>query len=988
MGNNQPNRLFKATIATALMTGAVVATGPAVTKAETKTFTDVRDIPTHHFYEAVMKYTAAGMMNGYADGTFKPGQNITRQDAAKLLALVLDLDLEKTDNPNFKDVSKNHPYYKYIAALVEEGIISGYEDNTFRPNDSLTRAQMAKILVLGFELDEMKNVRLPFSDINAKQWHIEFVRSLYGHEITTGTTPTTFSPNAHVTRGQMASFVLRGEAFITPKVDENQVAVDAAVALLKTGTVNVARGPLASDETKAAAVNKYAASLMTDKGITVKASEGKTAGAYIITLSKGEAKVEKSIEVKFDYAADDRFVTDVKAVNAKQVEIHFTTPVAKSSVLDATNNVKNIAFTMVSGSTVNPGTLTGALSEDGKVLTITANWIFDGEYAFKATSAITSAKGEKFEDHTSILKAVDKTGPKYVSGSATAKTATNTFHVNFDEPVNAAGVIAYVNDQPATVANSSTNPNELIITVNKAVAAGTTAKVRLLNVKDYKNNFAEPNPVNVDITISADTVAPTVTNVKVLGENRIEVTYDKDMNLASFVNHARLVHSNGQIIPLTATAGQNSKTVILTGSGIFYNDKYDAVLFIDSDVKDTVGNTAKTYSTTVTMVKDKTAPLLETVEYKGGKIVTSFSKEVVLNGNQTIQAINQKTGVSTPIFVNSSNVAIVNNTLTISQSLPNGDYMLRVPANTVVDKSSARNANQLATVLFTVTNEASYDVVRPYVSGIASTPSQPGTLPGTEQTVTYTAIDADSGIDLTTVQDVNNYTLDGRPLPVGSYVATTFSGPADRATTVSVTVHIPSALINETKIVPFTVNNIRDNAGNILAVPGFGNVTMVSGLSPTLTSARVVGNNGLLFTFSEVVQNVDTKDFQLIINNHRVPTSALNRIEPNMSVSDTYSTTVMASVAKDVIYNGVANQDVVYIDTDYSNGYTIGDLVLEVLPVNNNYPVGKHNWTVNLRSNKINDLRIQLVADSDSNSAVRNLQNNLAHFNTEITVSR
>ena len=985
MGHNQPNRLFKATIATALMTGAVVATGPALTKAETKTFTDVRDIPTHHFYEAVMKYTAAGMMNGYADGTFKPGQNITRQDAAKLLALVLDLDLEKTDNPNFKDVSKNHPYYKYIAALVEEGIISGYEDNTFRPNDSLTRAQMAKILVLGFELDEMNNVRLPFSDINAKQWHIEFVRSLYGHEITTGTTPTTFSPNAHVTRGQMASFVFRGEAFITPKVDENQVAVDAAAALLKTGTVNVARGPLASDETKLAAVHKYAASLMIDKGITVKASEGKTAGMYSITLTKGEAKVEKSIDVKFDYAADDRFVADVKAVNAKQVEIHFTTPVAKSSVLDATSNVKNMTFTMVSGSTVNPGTLTGSLSEDGKVLTITANWIFDGEYAFKATSAITSAKGEKFEEHTSILKAADKTGPKYVSGSAAAKTATNTFNVNFDEPVNAAGVIAYVNDQPATVANSSTNPNQLIITVNKAVAAGTTAKVRLQNVKDYKNNFAEPNPVNVDITISADTAAPAVTNVKVLGENRIEVTYDKDMNLASFVNHARLVHSNGQLIPLTATAGQNSKTVILTGSAIFYNDKYDAVLFIDSDVKDKVGNNAKTYSTTVTMVKDKTAPLLETVEYKNGKIVSSFSKEVVLNGNQTIQAINQKTGVSTPIYVNSSNVAIVNNTLTISQPLPNGDYLLRVPANTVVDKSSARNANQLATVLFSVTNEASYDTVRPYVSGIASTPIQPGTLPGIEQTVTFTARDEDSGIDLTTVQDVNNYTLDGRALPIGSYVTTTFSGPADRATTVSVTVHILSASISETKIVQFTVNNIRDNAGNILAEPGYGNVTMVNGSSPELTSAKVVSRHSLVMTFNEAVTGVDKNDFIIRLNGLAIPSSALTTVQQSNTEMNTFVTSILGSVANNVLYNGVV-QDLIYLDTDGFPGYTANDLVIEVLDHTRYSGHSSNTVSVDLLSNYITDSRVELVYDR--HSPVRNAQGVLAKFNSQVNVSK
>ncbi|WP_248513573.1 S-layer homology domain-containing protein, partial [Sporosarcina sp. NCCP-2222] len=531
MRKERPAKLFKATLATTMMTGAIVAAGPLATKAEAQSFSDVKNIPSHHFYDAVMKYTEAGMMSGYPDGTFKPGQNITRQDAAKLLALVLDLDMNQVVDPGFKDVSKSHPYYRYIAALVEAGIISGYEDNTFRPDDSLTRAQMAKILVLGFNLDDMANVRLPFTDINSKQWHMEFVRSLYGHEITTGTTPTTFSPNAHVTRGQMASFVFRGEAFLEPKVDENQVAVDAAVALLKAGTVNVSRGPLATNETKLAAVDKYVASLMTDKSITTKAAEGKTAGSYVVTLSKGDAKAEKTIDMKFDYAADDRFITDVKAINSKQVEVHFATPVSKSSVLDATNAVKNISFTMVTGATVNPGQLTGKLSEDGKTLTITANWFFDGEYAVKTTDALQAVSGGKFEEYTAILKAEDKIGPKYVSGSAAAKTSTNTFHVVFDEPVNASGVIAYVNDIQASVANNAGNPNQLTLTTNKAIASGTTAKVRLVNVKDYKNNLSTPNPIEADITISTDTTVPTVTDVKVLGENQVEVTYDKDMNL-------------------------------------------------------------------------------------------------------------------------------------------------------------------------------------------------------------------------------------------------------------------------------------------------------------------------------------------------------------------------------------------------------------------------------------------------------------------------
>src|SRR5690606_38073392 len=96
---------------------------------------------------------------------------------------------------------------------VNAGIIKGYEDNTFRPQGNLTRAHVAQMLVLGYELEEENLSNLPFKDINKKQWFANYIQTLYANEITTGTTPTTFSPNAFVTRGQVASFLNRSEKF-------------------------------------------------------------------------------------------------------------------------------------------------------------------------------------------------------------------------------------------------------------------------------------------------------------------------------------------------------------------------------------------------------------------------------------------------------------------------------------------------------------------------------------------------------------------------------------------------------------------------------------------------------------------------------------------------------------------------------------------------------------------------------------------------------
>ncbi|GKV57340.1 hypothetical protein NCCP2222_32870 [Sporosarcina sp. NCCP-2222] len=403
-------------------------------------------------------------------------------------------------------------------------------------------------------------------------------------------------------------------------------------------------------------------------------------------------------------------------------------------------------------------------------------------------------------------------------------------------------------------------------------------------------------------------------------------------------------------------------------------------------MKDTVGNDAATYSKSVTLMKDTIPPALTTVEYKDGKIVATFTEDISASGNTSIMLIDQKTGVSTPITLrNGVNATFANNTLTISQVLPNGDYQLRLSANTVVDKAARPNANQLATMYFSVTNNVSNDTVRPVVVGVTNTPVNPGVSPGVEQTATFTAVDDESGINLVTVQDINNYTWDGKALPYGSYVTTNFAGTSDKATNVVVTVHVPSSEIKETKTALFTVNNIRDNAGNILAAPGKGNVTFVSGANPELIAARVgASNNSLVLTFSEAVLGVDAKDFLVSINQVAVPTSALGPVQPSYT-DNTYGTTIWGSIAVNVDING-DKKDVVYLDTDGISGYSYGDLVLEVLSRDTNRTNSLNTYSINLLDNKIYDLRVRLVRDASS--PVQNRQGNEAKFNTDVYVNK
>lgn len=233
-------KLFRASLATTVATGALVAAVPTFTQAaETKgaSFSDVKD--THQFYEAIKSLTSRGVINGYEDGTYKPGQQISRAHAAKIMALALGLDTKNVVDPGFKDVKKDHPYYGHIAALVNAGVIKGYEDNTFKPKGNLTRAHVSQMLVLGYKLEENKLSNLPFKDINEKQWFANHIQTLFSNKITSGTTATTFSPNAFVTRGQVASFIFKSESATKQKGSEVISITDDKV-VLSDGTFTLA----------------------------------------------------------------------------------------------------------------------------------------------------------------------------------------------------------------------------------------------------------------------------------------------------------------------------------------------------------------------------------------------------------------------------------------------------------------------------------------------------------------------------------------------------------------------------------------------------------------------------------------------------------------------------------------------------------------------------------------------------------------------------
>ena len=109
-----------------------------------KSFSDVADDAWYGRY--IRALSGAGYINGIDNGRFGVGESITRQDAAAILGRITNLSV--SDNmPEFADSHKISDYAAgYVAALSQKGIISGYDDGTFRPDMFITRAEAAKII--------------------------------------------------------------------------------------------------------------------------------------------------------------------------------------------------------------------------------------------------------------------------------------------------------------------------------------------------------------------------------------------------------------------------------------------------------------------------------------------------------------------------------------------------------------------------------------------------------------------------------------------------------------------------------------------------------------------------------------------------------------------------------------------------------------------------------------------------------------------------
>ncbi|OPA79120.1 hypothetical protein BVG16_08455 [Paenibacillus selenitireducens] len=112
--------------------------------------TTFKDMPSSSAYsESIQMLANRTIINGLPDGTFKPDSKVTRAEFAAMLGKALGITTTASSNGKtiFKDVQQNSWYSNYVKAAVEAGIIAGYEDGSFKPNQTISHQEMVAMLV-------------------------------------------------------------------------------------------------------------------------------------------------------------------------------------------------------------------------------------------------------------------------------------------------------------------------------------------------------------------------------------------------------------------------------------------------------------------------------------------------------------------------------------------------------------------------------------------------------------------------------------------------------------------------------------------------------------------------------------------------------------------------------------------------------------------------------------------------------------------------
>ncbi|MEB9673809.1 MULTISPECIES: S-layer homology domain-containing protein [Bacillus cereus group] len=200
------NKFLKTATALTIMGTSLLGAGAFTAKADNTDSLKFNDVPANHWStKAIYDLTNRKIVQGYGNNIFGFGDNVTRGQVARMIYMyVKPADADTSFKNPFTDI-KGHMFEKEILALAKAGLVNGYGEGKFGPDDVLTREQMAQVLTNAFKFKATNTTS--FTDVDKNSWALKAISALEESGVTIGTGGKMYSPYAHVTREQYSQFL-------------------------------------------------------------------------------------------------------------------------------------------------------------------------------------------------------------------------------------------------------------------------------------------------------------------------------------------------------------------------------------------------------------------------------------------------------------------------------------------------------------------------------------------------------------------------------------------------------------------------------------------------------------------------------------------------------------------------------------------------------------------------------------------------------------
>lgn len=917
---NQPKKYtkFVATAATATLVASAI-----VPVASAAGFSDVSDTNSHA--ENINALVEAGIIQGFEDGTFKPGQELTRGQVVKMLGKWVEkqgfeIPADYATKARFNDVAvdaKDQELVKYAALVADTGVFNG-SNGALNAGGNITRENMALVLDRAFkainktslvelatEIEDAKINDLTTAKAEARE-AIQALRDL-GISVVED-----FNPKGTVTRGQFASFLnktINTEAVVELTVKE-AVAVDA-------NTVEVTL----SDDTKHTV--KLETALEANKETEVK-----------FTID------EKEYTAKVTFVVEAPAVEGVSAINGKQLEVKFTVAVEEDSVIQNDGTLVDGVFKFekvaATSPAVNLDNAEASLSEDGRTLLITfvGTEYAAGDYVFSvAKNKVQSTNKNKVEYvpafTSSTINVKDTVAPTLVS---TAKINATQYKLTFSKPVSGLGSISakYADGTDlgaATVshatASTDADNNAIIVTLNNTTV-NKDVNVQIVGITDYNGNIATPNPVTVTATAGAkDGVAPTFT-VAVESASTLSVKFSEEIQSfpkADFTIDTVALGATDKVVQDKTDKTKYTIKLATPLTAGFHNVAVAATKFKDLSGEDNVA-----HASTIQIKADQVAPVLSSskvVKERDGKeyLYVTFDKDVQLDKLAAPQI--GLTGKSVKNYVTDKTVTF--NTAAFTSvdgskkeykldlasittggtptALENGvTYTIDLPASAVKTLTGTASVAQPGAITFTKGTDSAITaltVAEVKTNQAALTNGAAGkdtSLKNNQVTVEFSQV-----VDGASATNATNYVIDGavvKSAELGTDKKTVTLTLEDNKTTYSGTRYL-------------TINNVTTASGVALEETFKKAITLNENIAPTVTGVAIKAVDTsaktatVELTFSEAVNTNTTTDLSVFVDG--LVDSGVTVATTAAGDTTTFSKTLVATITLDNVSKLTAN---------------------------------------------------------------------------------